>query len=203
MKSVEGQGLGHRYDGITWLFSDLHISLLPGEVVGIVGPSGSGKSTLLSILAGWISPTVGDVKYSGINHIGWVFQNPHGVPQRTALDHIVLPFLARGSRRDESVAEALELMRLFRLAEVADHPFKVLSGGEAQRLMLARAIATGSDLVLVDEPTAQLDHATAETVNAVLANLAQKDMLVAIATHDPRTRDACTRVVNLSDYQAT
>jgi ABC-type lipoprotein export system ATPase subunit len=76
-----------------------------------------------------------------------------------------------------------------------------LSGGEAQRLMLARAVATADDLLLVDEPTAPLDMSTAATVNKVLANIAQQDTIVVVATHDPHTRDACTRVIDLADYQ--
>lgn len=202
MKTVRARGLSHAFTGTGPLFTDLDLDLLPGEVVALVGPSGSGKSTLLSIIAGWVRPTAGTIEREGITHTGWVFQNPHGVPRRAALDHVVLPLIARGLHRADAEDEARSLMERFALAHVADRPFRALSGGEAQRLMLARATATGSDLMLVDEPTAQLDLSTAGTVNAVLAGIARDDGIVVVATHDPATRDACTRVVDLADHQA-
>jgi len=197
---VRVRGLAHAFAPSPPLFTGLDIDLVPDEVVALVGPSGSGKSTLLSILAGWVTPTAGTVERVGVDHIGWVLQNPHGVPRRTALDHVVLPLLARGLARPDAEDRALEIMERFALAAVADRQFRALSGGEAQRLMLARAVATGSDLLLVDEPTAQLDLTTAATVNAVLAGIAQDDSIVVVATHDPHTRDACTRVVDLADH---
>ncbi len=196
-----GTGLGHEFAGTGRLFTELDLHLVPGEVVGLVGPSGSGKSTLMSILAGWVAPVAGRVERRGIEHTGWVFQNPHGSPRRTALDHVVLPLLARGHTRRDAQEQAREVMARFGLADAADRPFRALSGGEAQRLMLARALATGDDLLLVDEPTAQLDLSTAATVNAVLAGIAQDDAIVVVATHDPHTRDACTRVIDLAQFQ--
>jgi ABC-type lipoprotein export system ATPase subunit len=203
MKQVVGTGLCHEFPGTRWLFRGLDLRLVPGEVVAVTGPSGSGKSTLLSILAGWVKPLEGTVIRENVAHTGWVFQNPVGVPNRTALDHVVLPLLARGRTRRAAEPEAMEILGLFGLDAVATRPFKALSGGEAQRLMLARAVATADDLLLVDEPTAQLDMSTAATVNKVLANIAQQDTIVVVATHDPHTRDACTRVIDLADYQVT
>jgi ABC-type lipoprotein export system ATPase subunit len=200
--TLRARGLAHAFPGAGELFSGLDLDLVPGEVVALVGPSGSGKSTLLSILAGWVAPTAGTVERTRIEHTGWVFQNPHGVPRRAALDHVVLPLLARGLRRPEAENEAMTILDQFHLAPVADRPFRALSGGEAQRLMLARAVALAPDLLLVDEPTAQLDLHTASTVNAVLAGVAQQHSIVVVATHDPHTRDACTRVVDLADAQA-
>ena len=127
-----------------------------------------------------------------------MFQNPHGVARRTAIDHVVLPLLARKHTRSEAEERALAVLSLFGLVAVAGRPFRDLSGGEAQRLMLARAVATAPDLLLVDEPTAQLDQRTAATVNQTLANVAQEDTIVVIATHDPATRAACTHVIDLA-----
>ena len=202
-KGVRARGLSHAFPGTGVLFADLDLDLRPGEIVAVVGPSGSGKSTLLSILAGWLTPTHGQVERRYIRTVGWVFQNPYGVPRRTALDHVVLPLLARGLTRARAEEQAVDLLRRFGLSTVGERQFRDLSGGEAQRLMLARAVATAADLLLVDEPTAQLDLATAATVNRVLAGIAKDDAIVVVATHDPRTRDACTRVVDLADYQAT
>jgi ABC-type lipoprotein export system ATPase subunit len=140
------------------------------------------------------------VERVGVQHVGWVLQNPHGVARRTALDHVVLPLLARGRTRRDAETQAEAILDRFALAAVADRQFRALSGGEAQRLMLARAVATAADLLLVDEPTAQLDLTTAATVNAVLAGIAQDDAIVVVATHDPHTRDACTRVLDLADH---
>lgn len=201
-KGVRARGLSHAFPGTGMLFADLDLDLRPGELVAVVGPSGSGKSTLLSILAGWVTPTRGRIERRHIHTVGWVFQNPYGVPRRTALDHVVLPLLARGLTRAAAEEQAWDLLRRFGLDAVGERPFRDLSGGEAQRLMLARAVATAADLLLVDEPTAQLDRATAATVNRVLAGLAQDDTIVVVATHDPHTRDACTRVVDLTHYQA-
>ncbi|WP_448061125.1 ABC transporter ATP-binding protein [Cellulomonas hominis] len=203
MTVVRGRGLAHEFPGTGRLFAGLDLDLHPGEVVALVGPSGSGKSTLLSIVAGWVAPAEGTVERIGVEHTGWVLQNPHGVPRRSALDHVVLPLLARGLRRAEAEDHALAILDRFALVDVAARPFRALSGGEAQRLMLARAVATACDLLLVDEPTAQLDLGTAASVNAVLAGIAQEDAIVVVATHDPHTRDACTRVVDLADYQAS
>ncbi len=195
---VRGVGLSHRFGTNPELFTDLDLDLEAGQVVGLCGPSGSGKSTLLSIVAGWEQPTGGRVERIDVDRTCWVFQNPHGVARRTAIDHVVLPLLAKGLARSEAEERALAVLSLFRLVAVAARPFRDLSGGEAQRLMLARAVATGPDLLLVDEPTAQLDQRTAATVNQTLAHVAQEDTIVVIATHDPATRAACTHVIDLA-----
>ena len=108
--------------------------------------------------------------------------------------------LAKGMRRKEAELKALEAMGLFDLEYAADRRFSDLSGGEAQRLMLARAVCSKPDMLLVDEPTAQLDTRTAHSVSHVLNNLSGQGMIVLVATHDPDTRDACDRVLDLADY---
>lgn len=197
------RGVGHSFAGTGKLFSSVTARFEPGEVIALVGPSGSGKSTLLSILAGWLEPRYGNVERRGISHVGWVFQNPHGVARRDALDHVTLPLLAQGHSRASAEVRAAEILERFGLTSAAHRPFRALSGGEAQRLMLARAVALAPDLLLVDEPTAQLDLATAATVNEVLLQIAQESSIVVVATHDPHTRDACSRVLDLSDFQST
>lgn len=194
---VRLENIGHVFDGSAALFDDLSHDFLPGHKYALVGPSGSGKSTLLSIIAGWVPPTAGKVTLDDVERICWVFQNPHGVASRTALDHVVLPLLAQGLRRAAADAKALELMASVDLAHIAERRFRELSGGEAQRLMLVRAIAARPDVLLVDEPTAQLDPRTAASVNGTLQQISADGTIIIVATHDPRTRDACTDILDL------
>ena len=189
--------LGHRFEGQPFLFQEVNAELHPGRVYALTGPSGSGKSTLLGILAGWITPTRGDVQRDGIDKTGWIFQNPHGVARRTALDHVTLPLIARGVARAEADLDGYLLLERFGLAHAAQRPFRALSGGEAQRLMLARGIAAAPDLLLVDEPTAQLDQHTSATVSEALSKIATAGTIIVVATHDSRTRDACTDIIDL------
>ncbi|MDF2806886.1 MAG: transporter [Cellulosimicrobium sp.] len=199
---LETDDLGHRFSGRPWLFRHLDTRLEPGRVYALTGPSGSGKSTLLSLLAGWSEPTEGSIRRAGIGHVGWVFQNPHGTPRRTALDHVTLPLLARGLSPRAAERGATELLERFALTSVATQEFRRLSGGEAQRLMLARAIAGRPGLLLVDEPTAQLDLPTARRVNTAIERLATDATIVVVATHDEHTRDACTDHIDLARFEA-
>lgn len=199
---VTGAGLAHSFDGQTMLFSGLDFVLTPGDLVAVVGPSGSGKSTLLGLLAGWITPSSGTVQLDGIETVSWVFQNPLGVARRTVLDHVVLPLLASGMRRAAAEDIAHAALARFGLGGHAQKRFADLSGGEGQRLMLARASVRQPDLLLVDEPTAQLDRALAASVNGVLGQISSARSIVVVATHDADTMAACHRVINLDDYAA-
>jgi lipoprotein-releasing system ATP-binding protein len=195
-------GVGHRFPGCPPLFEDLTADLGPGHVYALTGPSGSGKSTLLGIIAGWIPPTSGSIAREGISGIQWVFQSPHGVAGRTALDHVSLPLLARGLSRADADTAAHTLLQDMGIAHLASGAFRHLSGGEGQRLMIARALATNPDLLLLDEPTAALDHRTAQEVVDVVAALAQRDCIVVIATHDPRVQERCTDRLSLAGVAA-
>lgn len=198
---VKLDDVGHSFDGDDWLFRHITMTLYPRRVYALVGPSGSGKSTLLSIVAGWQQPAQGKVIRVSCGRVCWVLQNPHGVARRKVIDHVALPYISRGERRNEAEEHALSLLRVFGLDHLAAKQFRDLSGGEAQRLMLARAVASHAGLLLVDEPTAQLDLATAASVNRTLHGLSISGAIVVVATHDPRTRDACTDIIDLRDYQ--
>ncbi|MCA4131280.1 ATP-binding cassette domain-containing protein [Arthrobacter sp. M4] len=195
--------IGHSFVPGTYLFRHLTVDFAAGEVWGLKGPSGSGKSTLLSIVAGWEAPREGSVARIGINTTRWVFQNPLGVAQRSVMDHVALPFLAVGLGRQEAEHRAADILGAFGLEDSADKRFSLLSGGEAQRLMLARAAAGKPDLILVDEPTAQLDRATAATVNGVLGALAASGAVVVVASHDLETLEACKAVLDLQEFAGT
>ncbi|GIF10105.1 ATP-binding cassette domain-containing protein [Actinoplanes teichomyceticus] len=195
---LEAEKLGHSFGDVV-IFQDVSFAIDSGEMVALRGPSGSGKSTLLSILSGSVTPTRGRVIRAGDCRVGWVFQNPHGVSRRTVLDHVVLPLLARGARRAEAERTARGVLAEFRLGELTDSPFRSLSGGEAQRLMLARALTSSPDLLLVDEPTAQLDPVSAATVVQVLGSLRDRGVMVLVATHDDRVGEACTRSIHMGN----
>ncbi|ALJ21516.1 ATP-binding cassette domain-containing protein [Microbacterium sp. No. 7] len=185
------------------LFENVTVTVRAGQMVAVTGPSGAGKSTLLSIVAGWLPPLAGTVRREHVARTHWVFQNPYGLPRRTALDHVAFPFLARGERRPDAASAATRLMRRFGLGDRTRSAFADLSGGEAQRLMLARAVAAQPQLLLVDEPTAQLDRASARTVNEVLAGLAGEGTIVLVASHDPETVAACPDAIELGGGSVT
>lgn len=194
---IGAAALAHGFAGYPLLFTELNFDIGPGELVALVGPSGSGKSTLLSLLAGFASPREGKVIREDIGQIGWVFQNPLGIPRRTALDHVVYPLLTRGARRTDAEMHALDLLKTFDLSDQARTPFRQLSGGEAQRLMLARAVASPFDVLLIDEPTAQLDPGSAATVIEVVRGLSSHDRITVLATHDLRLVERCDRVITM------
>jgi ABC-type lipoprotein export system ATPase subunit len=199
--SVTLEDVGHVWPNGTVLFNRVDRTFAEGTVTAVVGPSGSGKSTLLAILAGMLRPTRGAaVRPPGCRPL-WVFQNPYGVVRRRVLDHVALPFLAQGADRRTADVRALEVLDRFGLGSRAHARFAELSGGEAQRLMLARAIASAPGLMLVDEPTAQLDRATAIEVNRGIGALAASGTVVVVATHDDATRDACDGVLDLGKYR--
>lgn len=195
--SISLNGVGHGFGNNPLLFAGLDVQLDAGQVYALTGPSGSGKSTLLSILAGWLEPKEGDIERNDVATTSWVFQNPHGVSRRTVEDHVALPLLARGLSHAEARTEARHRLADVGLSERAASLFRNLSGGEAQRLMLARGMAAHPSLLLVDEPTAQLDAKTAQTVNDAIGAMSDERTIVVVATHDARTRDACTEVIDL------
>jgi lipoprotein-releasing system ATP-binding protein len=207
--------VGHRFGEGAWLFRGLNTELHSGRSYALVGPSGSGKSTLLSIVAGWQQPVEGEAVFTAAGsgatkaaadtpRISWVFQNPFGVAGRTVRDHVMLPILARGTEVSEAAGEADALLAQLRLAHLADRVYRELSGGEAQRLMIARGIASQPDVFLVDEPTAQLDRSTAAEVNRTLTALTDvvrgARTIVVVATHDSDTRDACSDLIDLATF---
>lgn len=110
---VQLDDVGHSFDGDDWLFRHITMTLYPRRVYALVGPSGSGKSTLLSIVAGWQQPAQGKVIRVSCGRVCWVLQNPHGVARRKVIDHVALPYISRGERRNEAEEHALSLLRVF------------------------------------------------------------------------------------------
>jgi ABC-type lipoprotein export system ATPase subunit len=176
----------------------------PGEAVALMGPSGSGKTTLLSILGGLLRPSSGSVRVDGtgtpvLEVVSWVHQSSPALGRRTALDNVVLGFLATGRRRAASREPAEELLGLVGLDHRADARAGTLSGGEVQRLGIARALARGAPFLLADEPTGQLDHATGLVVQDALFAGLDAGVSVIVATHDPEVAARCDRVLEVRD----
>ncbi len=195
--SLSVENLGHRYGHGEWLFRHLTRTFPAGKLTALVGPSGSGKSTLLRILTGALTPAEGSYTASG-DHI-LVRQHPAGFQERTVLDHLSLPLLARGQTRAAAEIPARRVAELFGIAARLEHPYRHLSGGEAQRLGLGMALLVGARIILVDEPTAALDSRNADDVIEVLGQLASDGATVGVATHAPRVVRACDEVLELGE----
>lgn len=194
---------------------DVSLSLSPGESAAILGPSGSGKSTLLHIVGALDEPTSGSVTLDGENpfaldaaglahfrnqNIGFVFQDHYLLPQLSVLENVLIPALADGSPTDATVSRAKELISRVGLGERLDHRPAELSGGERQRAGVARALLLKPALLLADEPTGNLDRATAAAIGSLLIEMqrAEQAMLL-VVTHSQDLAQLVGRQYELND----
>jgi putative ABC transport system ATP-binding protein len=185
-----------------------------GEFVAIVGPSGSGKSTMMSILGCLDRPTSGEYQLAGTpvaslsddrlaairsRTIGFVFQSYNLLPRTSAIDNVATPLLYQGVSRRERQARAREALERLGLGDRLRHEPRELSGGEQQRVAVARAIVTDPAVVLADEPTGNLDTASGRDVLEVLRGLNAGGRTVILITHDASVAGAARRQVHLRD----
>jgi len=194
---------------------DIDLSIEEGEFVAIVGPSGSGKTTLLTIMGTLAKPTSGKVYVYGNDvttmdddelskvrnsYIGFVFQNYNLVERMSAVENVELPLIARGVSKRERRETAMRILETLGLGELAYKKPTELSGGQQQRVSIARALAQNPKIVLADEPTANLDSKSGETVLKTFqqANREFKTTVV-IITHDPDVASYARRRVHLRD----
>ncbi|MEV7769536.1 ABC transporter ATP-binding protein [Microbacterium sp. NPDC086615] len=193
---------------------DVSVHLRSGGLAAIVGPSGSGKSTLLNVLGAMDTPDSGHAELNGTiftgagpreltefrrDRVGFVFQFYNLLPQLTALENVEL---ARRlpSRHRADVPTSIELLERVGLGDRAGHFPPQLSGGQMQRVSIARALAKGPDVLLCDEPTGALDSASGVEVMALLTDVAREGRaIVAVVTHDPAIRDLADHIVEMRD----
>jgi putative ABC transport system ATP-binding protein len=185
-----------------------------GEYVAIVGPSGSGKSTLLQLIGGIDSPSSGRVEILGtplntlsdreltrlrLTRVGFVFQRFHLLPVLTARENVELPMAEARMPRRERQARALELLDYVGLGHRAAHRATQLSGGEMQRVGIARALANRPALLLADEPTGELDVATGEEILTLFRRINADGVTLIVVTHDERLATQAGRVIHMVD----
>lgn len=193
---------------------EVTLSVAAGEYVSVMGPSGSGKSTLLSILGGLDRPTAGSYRFEGREvaslpddelsrlrreRIGFVFQSFHLVPRMTARENVALPLVLAGVAAPERLARADAALEAVGLAPRAAHRPDQLSGGEKQRVCLARAVVTRPGLILADEPTGNLDSASGAEIVALLERLHAGGLTLLVVTHDAGIGARAPRNVRLGD----
>ncbi|KQN37649.1 ABC transporter [Sphingomonas sp. Leaf407] len=193
----------------------VNLRVAPGEIVALLGPSGSGKSTLLQAVGLLEGGFKGEILVCGQqvarasangrtevrrDRMGFIYQFHHLLPDFNALENVVLPQMVRGSHRKDADARATELLTALGLGNRLTHRPSQLSGGEQQRVAVARALANRPALVLADEPTGNLDEATADVVFAEFLRLVRGQGSAAlVATHNERLAARMDRVVRLHD----
>lgn len=192
---------------------DLHID--KGEIVSIVGPSGAGKTTLLQIMGTLDKADSGTVMVDGVDvsrlsktklsdfrnqHVGFVFQFHQLLPEFTALENVMIPAFIRGSKRSEAKARAEELLAFMGLSERADHKPAELSGGEKQRVAVARALVNNPAVIFTDEPSGSLDSQNKAELHQLFFDLRDKyGQTFVIVTHDEGLSQITDRCIHMKD----
>ena len=195
------------------LFDSLSFEVAEGEMLAIVGESGAGKSTLLHILGALDTPSGGDVYCASIQlrtlssrqaasfrnrEVGYVWQFHYLLPEFTAVENVAMPLLARGESKGAALKTAGKWLDEVELGDRAQHRAGELSGGEQQRVSLARALVTGPKVLLADEPTGDLDSRTASVVFDLIERLHDSHGLTSvIVTHNMALASRCTRILRL------
>ncbi len=192
---------GVRYELTRTLLHDLDLTFAAGRMTALSGPSGSGKTTLLSIAGGLLRPTAGEATYAGAPmwrgtgdprpEVSFVLQVYGLVPILSARENVSVALRARGVDPDEADERAAQALARFHIADLADRQVEELSGGQMQRVALARGLCVEAGVLLADEPTSELDEGNRGLVLAELRREADRGAVVVVATHDPAVVDAC------------
>jgi len=195
--------------------NDISVDVYKEEILLIIGPSGSGKTTLLSMLGGLLKPNSGSIifedtniarlKESQLNHfrlnkIGYIFQSFNLFSSLTVLENVITPLLIKGVNRHDADLEAKRLMRRLNIDKRAHYLPKTLSGGEKQRVAIARALINNPDIILADEPIANLDSENGDEVMKLLKEIAfEERKSVVLVSHDPRMEAISTRKIRIEN----
>jgi lipoprotein-releasing system ATP-binding protein len=205
----------HKRFGTVEVLKGVDLTIQKGEIISIVGPSGSGKSTLLHILGTLDKPDQGQVQLNTTNitslsgkklsqfrntHIGFVFQFHHLLPEFTALENVCIPGWMSGTKKSSVKERALQLLNLLGLGHRLEHKPGMLSGGEQQRVAVARALINNPDILFADEPSGNLDTANAKELHQLFFDL-RKDFgqTFLIVTHNEELAQLSDRVVHMKD----
>ena len=205
----------HQADVAIHVLREVDLDIAPGEIVALLGPSGSGKSTLLQAVGLLEGGFEGSIRISGEeaakadaagrtrirrDRLGFIYQFHHLLPDFSAVENVILPQLIHGAETDDARSRAMSLLEALGLGHRLTHRPSQLSGGEQQRVAVARALANRPALVLADEPTGNLDEATADIVLAEFLRLVRQEGSAAlVATHNERLAQKMDRVVRLHD----
>ncbi|MDR0454013.1 MAG: ABC transporter ATP-binding protein [Deferribacteraceae bacterium] len=191
---------------------EFSMEIKEGELIAITGSSGVGKSTLMHIIGGLERPSAGEVMFRGKNiygfnsaeldryrngNVGFVFQFHYLLDDFTALENVTIPALLAGKDKKEAQARAGELLETVGLKERVAHYPKELSGGEQQRVAVARALMNNPTIIMADEPTGNLDRSNSLAVQELLFNLKNTGISVVIVTHDTELSERCDRIIKL------
>ncbi len=209
---VRAEGLAKRYPsgaGVLTVFEQVSFELQPGESVALVGESGAGKSTLLHLLGALDAPSEGRIFYGDLEltaaseaqldayrnaDVGYVWQSYHLLPEFTALENVIMPLLIAGDDRQGSLPTGEKWLARMGLAERVTHQAGELSGGEQQRVAIARSLIRNPKLLLADEPTGNLDERTSDGIISQILDLPASDgITVVVATHNVRFAERCDR----------
>jgi len=207
--------MGEGKEGTLHVLRGITVTIARGEIIAIVGASGAGKSTLLHILGTLDRPTSGTVEYQGVDvfslddtmlagfrnrSIGFVFQFHHLLPEFTALENVAMPALIQGKKLHSVRPRALELLGEVGLTERADQRPTQLSGGEQQRVAVARALMNAPQVVLADEPSGNLDSANAQLLHRLIWDLSRKlGQTFIVVTHNEALARSADRVFRIVD----
>jgi lipoprotein-releasing system ATP-binding protein len=191
------------------------IEINKAEIVSIVGPSGAGKTTLLQILGTLDKPNQGEVCLNGVNfsklnetelaafrnkHIGFIFQFHQLLPEFTALENVIIPALIGGKEAKTATKRAKELLSYLQLSDRLEHKPAELSGGEKQRVAVARALINNPSVILADEPSGSLDSRNKEELHKLLFDLRDKfNLTIVIVTHDKELAALSDRIIEMKD----
>ncbi|HEX7091918.1 MAG TPA: ABC transporter ATP-binding protein [Longimicrobiales bacterium] len=216
MALVEVQGVSkvYRRDTVAVpVLENLDLTIEQGEFLALMGPSGSGKTTLLNLLAGLDTPSSGSIRVAGeeisqmkprqlaawrARHVGFIFQLYNLIPVLTALQNVELPLLLTPLKKKERREHAETALRIVGLEERMHHYPRQLSGGQEQRVGIARAIVTDPTLILADEPTGDLDSRSAEEILELLERLNREfHKTIVMVTHDPHAAERAGRTLHL------